>query len=294
MKGREMSKTHNKKRNTALLYEFLIRAISSALVENDKRKSSVALKILRRYFKPGTQLYKEFRIFNALVKTTVSSDSVATSILKEARIAIDSLDNEKLNKEKSLLIRNINHVIKEDHFYDQPIAEYRLYATIQTLFNEWRKPVGSADIVSLANYENQLREWLIAEKKKEDYALIDETPGTTRLLMKIMMKKLNEKYANSLNEDQREIIKAYAFSTANVDQATIRKKLEEVSRNLLKAIDDYMMQKQDDTFVINKLQGAKSKILSESLNVIDDDTVSKFMLYSNLRHELTSTEGEES
>lgn len=288
-----MSKTHNKKRNTALLYEFLIRTISSALVENDKRKSSVALKILRRYFKPGTQLYKEFRIFNALIKTTVSSDSVATSILKEARTAIEVLDYEALDKEKSLLIRNINHVIKDENFYDQPVAEYRLYASIQTLFNEWRKPVGSADIVSLANYENQLREWLITEKKKEDHTLIDETPGTTRLLMKVMMKKLNEKYASSLNDDQREIIKAYAFSTANEDQTTIKKKLEEVRHGLLEAIDSYMTQKQDNTFVINKLQNTKSKILSESFDAVDDDTVSKFMLYSNLRHELTSTEGEE-
>jgi hypothetical protein len=288
-----MSKTHNKKRNTALLYEFLIRTISSALVENDKRKSSVALKILRRYFKPGTQLYKEFRIFNALIKTTVSSDSVATSILKEARTAIEALDYETLDKEKSLLIRNINHVIKDENFYDQPVAEYRLYASIQTLFNEWRKPAGSADIVSLANYENQLREWLITEKKKEDHTLIDETPGTTRLLMKVMMKKLNEKYSSSLNDDQREIIKAYAFSTANEDQTTIKKKLEEVRHGLLEAIDSYMTQKQDNTFVINKLQNTKSKILSESFDAVDDDTVSKFMLYSNLRHELTSTEGEE-
>lgn len=289
-----MSKTHNKKRNTALLYEFLIRTISSALVEDNKRKSSTALKILRRYFKPGTQLYKEFRIFNALVKTTVSGDAVATSILKEARTAIESLDYNTLDREKSLLIRSINHMIKDENFYDQPIAEYRLYATIQTLFNEWRKPAGTADIVSLASYENQLREWLITEKKKEDHTLIDETPGTTRLLMKVMMKKLNEKYSESLNDDQREIIKAYAFSTANEDQTTIKKKLEEVRGGLLEAIDVYMIQKQDNTFIVNKLQDTKSRILSESLDAVDDSIVSKFMLYSTLRQELTESEGEES
>jgi len=294
LKGRTMSKTHNKKRNTALLYEFLIRTISSALVEDNKRKSSTALKILRRYFKPGTQLYKEFRIFNALVKTTVSGDPVATSILKEARAAIESLDYDTLDREKSLLIRSINHMIKDENFYDQPIAEYRLYATIQTLFNEWRKPIGTADIVSLASYENRLREWLITEKKKEDHTLIDETPGTTRLLMKVMMKKLNEKYSTTLNNDQREIIKAYAFSTANEDQTTIKRKLEEVRSGLLEAIDVYTVQKHDNTFVVDKLQDTKSKILSESLDSVDDSTVSKFMLYSTLRQELTENEGEES
>lgn len=289
-----MSRTHNKKRNTALLYEFLIKTISSALVENDKRKSSIALKIIRRYFKSGTELYKEFRIFNALIKTTVSSDSVGTSILKEARSAVESLNHEMLDKEKSLLIRNINHAINDENFYDQPVSEYRMYASIQTLFNEWQKPVGTADIALLANYENQLREWLISEKKKEDHTIIDETPGTTRLLMKIMMKKLNEKYSVSLNNDQREIIKAYAFSTANDNQTTIKKKLEEVQGTLLEAIDVYTTQNSNNTFVIDKLQNAKSKILSESFNTVDDATVSKFMLYSSLQHELTTNEGEES
>lgn len=289
-----MSRTHNKKRNTALLYEFLIKTISSALVENDKRKSSIALKIIRRYFKSGTELYKEFRIFNALIKTTVSSDSVGTSILKEARAAVESLNHEMLDKEKSLLIRNINHAINDENFYDQPVSEYRMYASIQTLFNEWQKPVGTADIALLANYENQLREWLISEKKKEDHTIIDETPGTTRLLMKIMMKKLNEKYSVSLNNDQREIIKAYAFSTANDNQTTIKKKLEEVQGTLLEAIDVYTTQNSNNTFVIDKLQNAKSKILSESFNTVDDATVSKFMLYSSLQHELTTNEGEES
>lgn len=289
-----MSRSHNKKRNTALLYEFLVRTISSALVEGDKKKSSTALRILRRYYKPGTHLYKEFRLFNALVKSTVSSDAVVSSILSEAKAAAAGTDVTALDREKSLLIRSINHMLKDENFYDQPVAEYRLYATIQTLLNEWRKPVGTSDIASLANYENQLREWLLSEKKKEDHTLIDETPGTTRLLMKVMMKKLNEKYSATLNEEQREIIKAYAFSTASEDQTTVKKKLEEIRENLLESIDQYVEQKKEDKFLANKMQDAKSKILSESLDIVDDNVVSKFMLYSTLRHELTTDEGENS
>lgn len=288
-----MSKAHNKKRNTALLYEFLIRTISSSLVEGDKKKSSTALRILRRYFKPGTQLYKEFRLFNALVKTTVSSDSVASSIISEARSAAATIELDVLDREKSLLIRSINHIIKDENFYDQPVAEYRLYATVQTLLNEWRKPKGTADIVSLANYENQLREWLISEKKKVDQPLLDETPGTTRLLMKVMMKKLNEKYS-SLNDDQRDIIRAYAFSTANDDQSTIKKKLEETRKKLVESIDSYVVEKKEDTFLTKKLQEAKDTMISESLDVVDDSVVSKFMLYSTLHQELSDSEGEES
>jgi len=287
-----MSKSHNKKRNTALLYEFLIRKISSALVEGDKKTSSTALKILRRYYKPGTQLYKEFRLFNSLVKTTVSSDGVSSSIIGEARMAARTADMNALDREKSLLIRSINHSLRDDNFYEQPIAEYRMYATIQTLLNEWRKPVGTADLSSLAKYEDHLRSWLLSEKKTVEGGLIDESPGTARLLMRVMMKKLNEKYSNVLNDEQRELIKAYAFSTANDDQTTIKRKLEEMRSDLLNSIEEYENNNQDNTFLVKKLNEAKTAIVSESLETVDDSTVSKFMLYSTLRHELISSEGE--
>lgn len=287
-----MSKTHNKKRNTALLYEFLIRTISSALVENDKRKSSAALRILKRHFRPGTQLYKEFRIFNALIKTTVSSESVTNTIMNEARAAVNQFDLAALDREKSLLIRNINHILRDDNFYDQPISEYRMYATIQTLLNEWRKPLGTADIESLARYEEQLRSWLLSEKKSVEHAVTDDSPGESRLLMKVMMKKLNEKYSVALNAEQKEIIRSYAFSAANDDQTTIRKKLEEIKAELLKSIDSYVSAHGESEYIIKKLHEAKSSIFVENFDNIDDATVSRFMLYSSLRHELVDGEGE--
>lgn len=287
-----MSRAHNKKRNTALLYEFLVRTISSALVEGDKKKSSAALRILKRHFRPGTQLYKEFRIFNALVKTTVSSESVTNSIINEARAAVNHFDVTMLDREKSLLIRNINHIIQDEDFYDQPISEYRMYATIQTLLNEWRKPAGTADIESLAKYEDQLRSWLLSEKKSVEHAVTEDSPGESRLLMKVMMKKLNEKYSVALNSEQKEIIRSYAFSAANDDQTTIRKKLEEIKADLLTSIDSYVTAHGESDYIIKKLKEAKSSISAENINDIDDATVSRFMLYSSLRHELVEGEGE--
>lgn len=287
-----MSKSHNKKRNTALLYEFLVRTISAALVEGDKKKSATALRILKKYYKPGTQLYKEFRLFNALLKTTVSTDSVSSTIINEARAAASSANLTELDREKSLLIRSINYMLKDDNFYDQPVAEYKMYATIQTLLNEWRKTPGDADIAALGKYEDQLRTWLITEKKSVDLSVNDDSPGTSRLLMKVMMKKLNEKYSTSLNSDQKEIIRSYAFSTANDDQNTIKKKLEEIRIDLLNAVDSYSVANPENTYVIQKLNTAKTQMLSESLSNIDDSVVSRFMLYSSLKQELSGDEGD--
>jgi len=287
-----MSRTHNKKRNTALLYEFLVRTISASLVEGNNKKSSTALRILRRHFKPGTQLYKEFRLFNALIKTTVSSQSVSTSIINEAKAAVSHTDMSVLDREKSLLIRNINHLIKDENFYDQPVVEYRMYATIQTLLNEWRKPTGTANIEAIAKYEDQLHKWLLSEKKLPEHVVTDESPGESRLLMKVMMKKLNEKYSTALSGEQKEIIRSYAFSAANDDQTTIKRKLEEIKNNLLESIESYIESHKDSDYLITKINEAKQQMLSEDFDNVNDELVSRFMLYSALKQELLTDEGE--
>lgn len=284
-----MAKSHNKKRNAGLLYEFLVRTISSALVDGDSKRSSVALKVVKRYFKPDTELYKEFRLINSLVKTTVSSEAVAASIIQEAKLAARAHDMQQLDKEKSLLISTINRAVNDEHFYDHPVNEYRMYATIQTLINDWR--ARSNDLGRIALYEDTLLKWLVTEKAAApDIVVPDDSPGANRLLMKVMMKRLNEKYASSLNDEQKQLIRAYAFSTANDDPGSMKKKLVEVKVNLLADIEAFKQRNVDNEYVNKKLEEAKDRIESETLVTIDDDTVTRFMLYTKLHAELSSEE----
>jgi len=283
-------KNHNKKRNSMLLYEFLVQTISKSLIEDDKKKSGLALKILRKHYKPGTGLYREFRLINSLVKTTVSSEHVASSILKEAKGVAIAMDHNDLDREKSLLIRNINHTINDDNFYDQHVNEYRIYATVQTLINEWRS--SNKDLLKMAQYEDQVMKWLVSEKEKPtEQTISEDTSGSARLLMKVMTKKLNEKYNGVLNEQQRSIIKAYAFSAASDDQTSIKLKLQEMKEELLSLVEQYSLEEQgQNEYTKNKLNEVRSCLLSESIESVDDAIVTRFMLYSRLKDELESKE----
>jgi hypothetical protein len=283
------NKTHNKKRNAGLLYEFLVRTISNALVEGDQKRSATALRILKRHFKPGTELHREFRLINSLIKTTVSSPMVASSIIGEAKEAACSYDMTTLDREKSLLIKHINHALRDDNFYDQQINEYKMYATVQTLLNNWRAPSRDKDIARLATYEDQLTNWLVSEKvEADDQLLNEESNGMSRLLMKVMTKKLNEKYMGVLDESQKGLLKAYVFSTTNSDPTIIRRRLSEVKDGLLKKISLY--EGSSDKYVVDKLLQTKSRLMAENVEVVDDDTVTRFMLYTKLNSELDSEE----
>lgn len=281
---------HNKKRNTGLLYEFLIRTISQALVDDDKRKSARALKIVKTYFKPGTELYKEFRLINSIMKTTVSSDAVAASILGEAKTAARSHDASTLDREKSFLIRAINHQLNDDNFYDQHVVEYKTLATIQNLFNNWRST--NPDLSKMAEYEDQVVHWLVTPKAEIADQVVSENSsnGSNRLLMKIMMKKLGEKYDGTLTTEQKSLIKAYAFSAANDENKTILLKINEIREKLLNSIGSYVSQKSsEEKYLTNKLTEVKSGLLNEITNV-DDSAVAEYMLYIKLIDELSGGE----
>lgn len=281
---------HSKKRNSLLIYEFLVRTISRSLIEDDKTKSTVTLKILRKYYKPGTEIYKEFRLMNALAKTTVSSEHVASSILKEAKTAVNGLDVKKLDREKSLLIRDINHKLNEEHFYDQHVPQYRNFASIQTLINEWNS--SDKDLQKIAQFEDMLMSYLITEKAQpQETSISEDSSGTARLLMKVMTKKLNEKYNGVLNDQQKSLIKAYAYSTASDDSSSIKKKLEEIRSGVINRIDEELSKSTiPGDYIKTKLNETKAALINEDLTQPDDSIVSRFMLYSKLHDELTSEE----
>lgn len=280
---------HNKKRNTGLLYEFLIRTISQALVNDDKKTSTKALKILKTHFKPGTELYKEFRLINSIMKTTVSSEAVASSILNEAKSAARSHDSSELDREKSLLIRSINHQLNDENFYDQHIAEYRTFATVQNLLNDWR--LKSPDLSKMAEYEDQVVRWLVSHKQENKEQIVMEgSPGSSRLLMKIMMKKLGEKYESTLTNEQKSLIKAYAFSSAYDDDKTILMKLKEIKEKLVRSINSYLAANlNSEKYLTEKLDKVRSSLLVEH-NEVNDSTVAEYMLYIKLIDELSGGE----
>lgn len=280
-----MSKNHNKRRNAGLLYEFLVRSISQSLVEGNTKRSNAALKLVRRHFKPGCELYKEFRLANSLYRTTVSSDAIAASIVHEAKAAAKAHDGAQLDREKSLLINAINRSVNDPDVYERNVYGYRTLATIQTLFNDWRSP--KADLGRIAQYEDELVKWLVTEKAvaPDTQMPTEEGPGEGRLLMRALMKRLNEKYSGTLNSTQKQLLRAYAFSAANDDPNSIRLKLLEIKDKLIEQITSCPVDSVGPN-VSEKLIEAKSQLEAESLTEVDDAAVTRFMLYAKLSEEL--------
>ena len=278
-----MKNSHNKKRNVGVIYELLLRHISSRLIEENNDDAQSALNIIENYFSESSELYKEFRLFNALVRTTVSDTPVAAAILTEAKNAARRFDPRALDREKSSLIREINYNINDDGFYHRRIPNYRMYATIQSVLNEWRKG-DLSNLSKMITYESKIVEWLLQEKIEKK--LSDEIdPNVDNLVVKILTEKFNKKYENKLNFEQKDIIKLYVFSMNSDGGESIRKNLQEIRDKTIDELDN-LRRTTGNTVILEKIDEVKNNIKNTDLSEMNDSVISRFLLMSRLKLEI--------
>ena len=284
-----MSKSHNKKRNVGIIYEQLVRKVSESLVEGDMDRANVVLEILKKNFRKGTELYKEFRLFNALVKTTVSSDSIATRILSEAKAAAQDHDASLLRNEKSRLIKEINHTLDDSGFYSTRISDYRTYATIQTLLNDWRAGSDS-DIKRVALYEDKIHSWLTAEKPEQD---LDEmkSQDVDKLTVKIMREKFNKRYGNTLTKGQSALIREMVFCKETGDAGPAKAIMKEQKDEVVAQLKTYQRNCTSD-YSLKKLPLVLESVSSLDTEDLSDKNVAKFLTTIKLGSELVEENNE--
>lgn len=272
---------HNKKRNVGIIYELFTRHISNLVIEGKKKEIKKATKILERRFKKGTELYKEFRLFNALVNASVSSQDKAVIVVENAKKEILRIDNKKLNQEKSKLIKEINYDINDKDFYYRSIPHYREYANLQNLFNEWRKKDRS-DLKNLIEKEEKAISWLLHEKKIIQETAADASSANS-LVFNIMNEKINNKYSN-LTNDQKQIIRNYALYSDS-DKNRFKNFLVENKSKALREIENFKMTC-DNQIILEKIDNVKNKIQSLNVEPDSDQEIIKFLTVSSLINEL--------
>lgn len=277
-----MSLRHNKKRNVGLVYEFLARHAAEGVVEGDEKQVRQSIKLLKKHFKNGSELQREFRLFRALIGSFVADRSTAERIVETSRAAARGYDQNKLDHEKSLLIRSINHIFNDESFYNKRIEEYKLYATVQTLLNEWRQPVPT-DVVKVAMFEADLIEHLMMPKQQN---ILDESKGDSDdLIVNLMLKKVNAKYDGLLSSEQITLLNTYVDGLRAGDMAAPRQAMERLRTETLKAIDDYIAEQKQNKGIVEKLNEFRSFVMQDP-GAIDDKTLSRHLRIARLKKEI--------
>lgn len=278
---------HNKKRNTALLYEFLIRHISSCYVENDIPGRTKALAISRKFFGKGSALKEELNLFNQVLDTQIGFRESANKIINAICESAEKMNARELDQEKSKLIREINYTFNADSFYSYKIPNYTIYASVQTLLSESRKKNKTLDTVDRIKIEENIVKHLMQEKKEMEPLRIN--PRYSNTVYKFAKRNFDRKYATQLNENQKKLLTKYSVYLMNensgVVKSAIQKEVSNVKVELKKIADEQI---REDKELMKRLTECYKQFASTDYSVVSEQNILSILQYMSLIDEVNS------
>ena len=280
---------HNKKRNIGILYELLVKHISNSLIEENQKNIKVATKIIEKHFEKNTEIFKEFRIFNCLYNSDIKNKESISMLLNESKQAALKINYKKLEKEKSMLIKEINYNI-DRKFYQQHLSNYKLLGNIQLLINEWKKGERS-NLKNIVMFQEGIIDHLLKEKTAPPNKPLSENKSNDEhknsLVFSLMTKKINNKYKGFSNL-QKNIIKSYALFNKNKDDS-LKESLMEIKNQTLIELKKFINESKNNT-IEEKYEIVKNKINNLDFKEIDDKKIVKFLTITKLLEEIKQGE----
>jgi len=192
---------HNKKRNTAFIYEALVRELTESVVKNNKNKQNKIVSIIKEHFGSNSLLKEELELYRTIYETRDLEKTTAEKIVVQVKEKHDSLDKRKLFLEQSALINKINRTLSSK-VYGNFVPNYKTIASVYSIFQE-ALPVKDRVLLEESIVENMSAS---VETKQEAQQPMDSIVYNT------FVTKFNEEYSESLNESQKALLGNYISS----------------------------------------------------------------------------------
>jgi len=192
---------HNKKRNTAFLYECLIKELTKAIVREDKKRQTITKNILKDFFYKGSALKKELILYNSLLESKELTADFSRRLLEETKKDYIHLDRKAIFNQQTNLISKINKQLGTGVFSNF-VPNFKDLASLGLFFQNTK--LGAKKRVIL---ENNLIKFLGRKDK-----LLTEMKHLDNLEYKTFVSKFNNAYERTLQKEQKELLTNYIVS----------------------------------------------------------------------------------
>jgi hypothetical protein len=194
---------HNKKRNTAFVYESLIKEATVAILKKDEKAKNKVVKLLRKHFSNGSVLQQHLECYRSLYENQNINAETSEKILREAKLASRLLDTQGLFVSQSDLIKDVNTELNSDVF-NNFVPNYKTLASIAQIFSGKLSPKNSIIL------ESQ-----IISNMARPGADLDNWDVVDNLVYSSFVHKFNDKYQTGLLQEQKQLLNFYISSFAD-------------------------------------------------------------------------------
>ena len=277
-----MSIKHSKFRNTGLLFELLVRQITSDTLEG---KNSAAINILKKYF-VNTELGKEYKLYEQVTAYKNLSEAKAEMVINTLVETSTKLKRSEIRKQKYNLVREIKDTYSVEKFFKAKVTNYKVFAALNNLIeNQSSEKVAPETVINnkITILEHLTKSAMIAPADE----LMEEYKGYGKdiriLTYKMLLEKFNEKY-DHLTVKQKEVLREVITSVDNTD------KLKEYYNTRIVEVQQLLQNKtngiKDEVLKIKITEVLKYVKPLEKTEKVTNDAIINLLQYYELVNEL--------
>lgn len=203
---------HSKFKNIGLIYELLVKQITSDLMD---RKDSPAVNILRKYYtNSNSPIVQEYGLYKVIAEgvdlTTMKANNLINAVLQAAK----TINVRKLSELRYQMVSEIKEHYDVDKFFSVPVKDYKTLAALYCLL-ETERSGEFVDPKSIVYNKMTLLEHMIRRLQPQDQVvdnILEEYSNYDKdlrlLVFKVLLEKYNEKYGKLLGE-QKAVLKKF-------------------------------------------------------------------------------------
>jgi len=265
---------HNKKRNTAFVYEALIKEATVAILKKENAKRDKAIGLIKAHFKAGSPLRKDLDCYRSLCETQNLDRSTSEKILKESKLQRRLLDPTGLFKAQSALIKDVNKELSPQVF-NNFVPNYKSLATIAQIFSDKVSPKNRVIL------ENEIIDNMVETPISTSDQKVDD------VVYRTFTKKFNNKYDTGLLEEQKQLLNHYVSSFAD-NSVELKLFLNEEIGRLIKVLEKAHQVEEisADKDMTQKTQQIVEKLKTYARSGITDDVLLTVMRTQQLVKEI--------
>lgn len=273
---------HNKKRNTAFLYEVLVKELTKCVVEKDSARKNAVLSICKQHFSSGTMLKRELDLYKEVRSSANMEKDIAEKVLQETKRQYLALDKQKIFSEQSKLINKINKALGTS-VYSNFVPEYKNIATVAQIFGD-----------SLPPKEKVLLETKLVEKMcmNPEEKQQDNLKPIDNLTYKLFVKKFNEQYSGELLTEQKSLLTKFITSFSD-NGLELKIFLNEEIGRIKESLNSAVIKNKEiasDIQIVKKTKALISLLETYRKKEIDDSMIKEVLKLQSLVNELNSEE----
>ncbi len=262
-----MKTKHNKKRNTAFVYEALIKEATVSIMKGDIERKQKVVDVIKKHFANGGVLKADLECYRALYENQSIDKSTSEKIVKEAKIQKMMIDPTGLFKAQTEMIHDVNKEIDNDVF-NNFVPNYKTLATIDQIFNL------KVDPKSKVILENEIIENMVLDRESSQ-----AEQEVDSVLLKTFVEKFNKKYSNSLLGEQQELLSRYISSFAD-NSLSLKMYLNDEIARLKEAV---ISAQKTEIFMDDADMSHKAQEIMERLQSFATEEISEHVLLTVLK-----------